>query len=255
MATRLEGKVAIITGAASGIGAASAGLFAAEGAKVGICDLPGTGIDSVVEEITAAGGEALGMPADVSDPDQVEAFVAAVAQRFGRIDVLFSNAGIGGKGTAEEMDLIEFNRVLAVNLAGGFLCAKYAIPHMREAGGGSIIFTASELALVGSRRNLAYTASKAGLIGMARSMALDHGPDNIRVNVLCPGAVDTPMLRRSIDMHDDSAAYEQMIVCEITLGRIGHPDEIARTALFLASDDSSFMTGATIVADGGATAQ
>ncbi len=255
MAGRLEGKVAIVTGAASGIGAASARLFAAEGAKVGICDLPGTGIESVADEITSAGGEALGMPADVADPDQVETFIAAVAERFSGIDVLFSNAGIGGKGNAPEMDPDEFQRVLSVNLAGGFLCSKFAIPHMRTAGGGSIIFTASELALVGSRRNLAYTASKAGLIGMARSMALDHGPDNIRVNVLCPGAVDTPMLRRSIVHHENPDAYKQMIVSEITLGRIGRPDEIARTALFLASDDSSFMTGSTVVVDGGATAQ
>jgi 2-keto-3-deoxy-L-fuconate dehydrogenase len=255
MAGRLEGKVAIVTGAASGIGAASAHLFAAESARVGICDLVGAGIETIVEEITSAGDVALGMPADVSDPEQVEAFVNAVAEEYGRIDILFSNAGIGGKGSAVEMTPDEFNRVLAVNLAGGFHCAKYAIPHMQRAGGGSIIFTASELALVGSRRNMAYTASKAGLIGMARSMALDHGPDNIRVNVLCPGAVDTPMLRRSIINHETPEEYEAMIVSEITLGRIGRPAEIARAALFLASDDSSFMTGSTVVADGGATAQ
>jgi NAD(P)-dependent dehydrogenase (short-subunit alcohol dehydrogenase family) len=255
MAGRLAGKVAIVTGAASGIGAASANLFAAEGAKVGICDLVGANIDTIVDEITAAGGEALGMPADVSDPDQVEAFVNAVAQEFGRLDILFSNAGIGGKGSAPEMEPDDFMRVLSVNLAGGYLCAKYAIPHMQASGGGSIMFTASELALVGSKRNVAYTASKAGLIGMARSMALDHGPDNIRVNVICPGAVDTPMLRRSIVNHANPEEYQQIIISEIALGRIGLPSEIARTALFLASDDSSFMTGSTVVVDGGATAQ
>ena len=254
MAGRLEGKVAIVTGAASGIGAASANLFAAEGAKVGICDLVGTGIDTVVNEITSAGGEGFGMPADVSDPDQVEAFINAVADRYGRLDILFSNAGIGGKGTAPEMNPEDFHHVLQVNLAGGFICSKYAIPHMQAAGGGSIIFTASELALVGSKRNMAYTASKAGLIGMARSMALDHGPDNIRVNVLCPGPIDTPMLRGSIVNHPDPDEYQQLIVDEVALGRVGLPSEIARTALFLASDDSSFMTGSTVVVDGGATA-
>ncbi len=254
MGDRLAGKVAIVTGAASGIGAASAHLFAAEGAAVGICDLVGAGIETIAEEIRDAGGRVLGMPADVSDPDQVEAFVNAVADEFGRLDILFSNAGIGGKGSAEEMTPELFQHVLAVNLAGGYLCARYAIPHLRAAGGGSIIFTASELALVGSRRNFAYTASKAGLIGMARSMALDCGPDRIRVNVICPGAVDTPMLRRSIVNHDDPAGYEQMIVDEIALGRVGLPSEIARSALFLASDDSSFMTGSTLVVDGGATA-
>jgi NAD(P)-dependent dehydrogenase (short-subunit alcohol dehydrogenase family) len=126
---------------------------------------------------------------------------------------------------------------------------------MVASGGGSIFFTASELALVGSRNNAAYTASKAALIGMARSMALDHARQGIRVNVLCPGPIDTPMLRRSIVDHPDSRAYEQMIVDENPLGRIGRPEEIARVALFLASDDSSYMTGSTVVADGGATAQ
>ena len=255
MAGRLAGKVAIITGAASGIGAASAHLFASEGAQVGICDLVGAGIDTIVDEITSNGFEAFGMPADVSDPEQVEAFINGVAEHFGKVDILFSNAGIGGRGSALQMAPADFNRILAVNLTGGFLCAKYAIPHMQAAGGGSIIFTASELALVGSRNNMAYTASKAGLIGMARSLALDHGPDNIRVNVLCPGATDTPMLRSSIARHDDPDSYQAAILSEITLGRLGLPSEIARTALFLASDDASFMTGSTVVVDGGATAQ
>jgi NAD(P)-dependent dehydrogenase (short-subunit alcohol dehydrogenase family) len=250
---RLAHKVAIITGGASGIGAESARLFAREGARVAVCDLDPQAIDVVVGEIAAAGGEAFGQVADVSDAHAVERFVAAVVERFGALHVLFSNAGISGRGTVVEMAPAEFNRTLAVNLGGAFLCSRYAIPHIAAAGGGSIIFTASELALVGSRRNAAYTASKAALIGLARSMALDHAPQRIRVNVLCPGPIDTPMLRRSIDVHEDSAAYEQMIVDETPLG-IGRPEEIARVALFLASDDSSYMTGSTVVADGGATA-
>lgn len=250
---RLDGKVAIVTGGGSGIGAASARLFAAEGARVGICDVDASGLDAVVREIVGSGGEAFGQVADVSDLAQVAGFVEAVVARFGGLHVLFSNAGISGNGTVVELSEDGFDRTIAVNLRGAFLCSKYAIPQMERAGGGSIIFTASELALKGSRRNAAYTASKAGLIGMARSMALDHAEAKIRVNVLCPGPVDTPMLRRSIERHADSAAYEQTIVDETPLG-IGSADEIAQVALFLASDASSYMTGSTVVADGGATA-
>lgn len=250
---RLSGKAVIVTGGASGIGASSARLFAAEGARVGICDLDQDALDDIVLEIVDRGGDALGQVADVSDSAQVQSFVDAVVERFGELHVMFSNAGISGNGTVVELDEDAFDRTLAVNLRGAYLCAKHAIPHMERSGGGSIIFTASELALKGSRRNAAYTASKAGLIGMARSMALDHAAAKIRVNVLCPGPVDTPMLRRSIERHEDSDAYERMIVDETPLG-IGQPEEIARVALFLASDDSSYMTGSTVVADGGATA-
>lgn len=250
---RLARKVAIVTGGGSGIGAASARLFATEGAKVGICDLEQDEVDAVIAEIQAAGGEALGMVADVSDSARIAAFVTAVVEHFGRLDVLFSNAGISGRGTVVALPEEDFRRTLDVNLLGGFLCSKHAIPHLAAAGGGSIIFTASELALKGSRRNAAYTASKAALIGMARSMALDHAADRIRVNVLCPGPIETPMLRRSIGRHENPDAYERMIVDETPLG-IGQADEIARVALFLASDDSSYMTGSTVVADGGATA-
>ncbi|HUG16157.1 MAG TPA: SDR family NAD(P)-dependent oxidoreductase [Thermomicrobiales bacterium] len=250
---RLRGKVAIVTGGASGIGAASARLFAAEGARVGICDLDRGAIDGVVGEIVSAGGEAFGQAADVSDTARVKAFVDAMAARFGALHVLFSNAGISGSGTVVELSEEGFDHTLAVNLRGAFVCSKHVIPHMERSGGGSIIFTASELALKGSRRNAAYTASKAGLIGLARSMALDHAPAKIRVNVLCPGPIDTPMLRRSIERHADSEAYERMIVDETPLG-IGTAEEIARVALFLASDESSYLTGSTVVADGGATA-
>jgi NAD(P)-dependent dehydrogenase (short-subunit alcohol dehydrogenase family) len=251
---KLDGKVAIVTGGASGIGAASARLFAAEGARVAVCDLDETATVDIVREVEASGGEAFGMAADVSDAARVEAFVNTTVERFGRLDVLFANAGISGRGTVVEISPDEFNRTLAVNLGGAFLCAKYAIPNLAASGGGAVIFTASELALIGSRGNVAYTASKAALIGLARSMALDHAGDGIRVNVLCPGPVDTPMLRRSIARHEDSAAYERMILAETPMHRIGRPEEIARVALFLASDDASFMTGSVVVADGGVTA-
>jgi NAD(P)-dependent dehydrogenase (short-subunit alcohol dehydrogenase family) len=255
MAGRLAGKVVLISGAASGIGAATARLFAAEGASLGLCDIDRDGLDAVVAEITETGGVALGVLADISAAEDVERWVARTAEAFGRVDALFSNAGVGGKGTVVELDEIAFYRTLAVNLGGAFLSSKYAIPHMASAGGGAVVFTASELALVGSRRNVAYTASKAALIGLARSMALDHAPQGIRVNVLCPGAVETPMLRRSIDLHEDSAGYESLIINEIALQRVGRAEEIAKAALFLVSDESSFVTGTTLVADGGATAQ
>jgi len=245
----------MITGGASGIGAASGRLFAAEGASVGIVDVDSVAVAAVVAEINAAGGAAFGQVADVSRSDEVRAATDAIADHFGRLDVLFSNAGVSGNGTVVEIAEEEFRRTIEVNLFGAFHAARHAIPHMAASGGGSIIFTASELALVGSRRNAAYTASKAALIGMARSMALDHAPDGIRVNVLCPGPIETPMLRRSIDRHANSADYEQMILDETPLHRIGSAEEIARVALFLASDDSSYMTGSTVVADGGATAQ
>jgi NAD(P)-dependent dehydrogenase (short-subunit alcohol dehydrogenase family) len=252
---RLAGKVAIITGGASGIGAASARLFASEGARVAICDVDRTAVAAVADEIAASGGAAFGMAADVADTAQVAAFVRAVVEHFGALHVLFANAGVSGRGTVVEIAEDDFARTLAVNLGGAFLCSKHALPHIAAAGGGSIVFTASELALVGSRRNAAYTVSKAALIGLARSMALDHAAQNIRVNVLCPGPIHTPMLQRSIDSHADPAGYARMIVDEVPLQRIGEADEIARVALFLASDDASFMTGSVVVADGGATAQ
>lgn len=251
---RLSGKVVMITGAASGIGAASARMFASEGARVVLCDLDAAALNGIVGEIESNGGEAIGISADVSDSAAVRRVVDAGIEQFGALHVLFSNAGIGGKGTVVEIDEADFNRTLAVNLGGAYLTSKHAIPHIAVTGGGSIIFTASELALVGSRRNAAYSASKAALIGLARSMAMDHAPQRIRVNVLCPGPIQTPMLQRSIDNHADPAGYARMIVDEVPLQRIGEADEIARVALFLASDDSSYMTGSTVVADGGATA-
>lgn len=178
MPGRLAGKVAIITGAASGIGAASARLFAAEGARLALADVTGERVSALVAEIAGNGGAAFGQQTDVT------------VARYQRLDVLFSNAGIGGAGVpVAEMDEADWHRILSVNLTGGFLCAKYAVPHLVAGGGGSVIFTASELALVGSPGGAAYCASKAGLIGMARAMALDHGPDNVRVSCLCPGAM------------------------------------------------------------------
>ena len=250
MADRLAGKVAIITGAASGIGATSARLFAAEGAALGLADTDADRLAALAAEIVAAGGRVIARPTDVSDSASVAALVAATVDRFGRLDICFANAGIGGGGLVADLPEETFDRVVAVNLKGAFLCAKHAMPHLLAAGGGSLIFTASELALVGSPQNAAYCASKAGLIGMARALAIDHGAQGVRVTCLCPGATDTPMLWRGVA---DRAEEEASLAARMPLGRIGRPDEIARAALFLASDDSSFVTGTALVVDGGWT--
>lgn len=256
MAGRLAGKAVIITGAASGIGAASARLFAAEGARLALADRHGDALAAIMGEITGAGGEAFGRATDVSRSGEVAALVAAAVGRYGRLDVLFANAGIGSGGPATVDQLAEeaFDRIIGVNLRGAFLCAKHAVPHLIAAGGGAIVFTASELALVGSPGAAAYCASKAALLGLARAMALDHGAQGIRVTCLCPGATDTPLLwGDAIDDPAARAAEEADLVARMPLGRVARADEIARAALFLASDDASFVTGTALVVDGGWT--
>lgn len=250
MAGRLAGKVALITGAAGGIGAASARLFAAEGAALALADLDADRLAALAGEIEAGGGRVLVHPTDVADSGAVAALVAATVARFGGLDVCFANAGIGGGGLVADLPEETFDRVLGVNLKGAFLCAKHAVPHLLAAGGGALIFTASELALVGSPGGAVYCASKAGLLGLARALAVDHGRQGLRVTCLCPGATDTPMLWRGVD---DRAAEEASLAARMALGRIGRPEEIARAALFLASDESSFVTGTALVVDGGWT--
>ncbi len=192
------------------------------------------------------------MVVDVSKSDDVVRMVQETVGRFGRLDVMFSNAGISSRHTVVEMPEEDFDRVIAVNLRGGFLCAKHAIPRMLATGGGSLIFTASELALVGTENAAAYCAAKTGLVGMMRAIAVDHAAQGIRVNCLCPGPVDTPLLHGN---RADPEAHAQSIIERMPVKRIGTVDELARAALFLASDDSSFMTGTTLVMDGGVTAQ
>uniref|UniRef100_A0A7C3A9F0 SDR family oxidoreductase n=1 Tax=Thermorudis sp. TaxID=1969470 RepID=A0A7C3A9F0_9BACT len=256
VAGRLGGKVALITGAASGIGAASARLFAAEGARLMLVDVNCRALTPLVEDLERSGAQVISSQADVAKPTEVAAAIDATIAKFGHLHVLFANAGISGRGLAPEMPIEEFDRIMEVNVRGAFLCARYAIPHIARAGGGSIIFTASELALVGSPGGAAYCASKAALLGMARALALDHGKQGIRVNCLCPGAVDTPLLWSSAERLGISVdEYRAEIISRMPLGRIGQPEEIARAALFLASDDSSFMTGTALVVDGGWTAR
>ncbi len=252
MAGRLEGRVAIITGAASGIGLASAKLFVAEGARVALADINAERLAAAVGSIDDSGEMAFGLPTDVSHGEDVARLVEQTIQRFGRLDVMFSNAGISSRFNVIDMPEEAFDRVISVNLRGGFLCAKHAIPRMIETGGGSVIFTASELALVGTENAAAYCASKTGLVGMARAIAVDHAAQGIRVNCLCPGPVDTPLLHGN---RANAEEHAREIIERMPVKRIGQVDELARSALFLACDDSSFMTGTTLVVDGGVTAQ
>ena len=243
---RLSGQVAVITGGNTGIGLATTRLFASEGAQVLAASL-GDG-EAVVDIANAAFHET-----DVTDAESVRGMVAAAVERFGRIDALFCNAGYSRPGsvvTAAEQD---WDRTLAVNLTGTFLCCRYTVPVMLEQGGGSIIINSSQQALVGSKNSAAYTATKGGLVALARAMAVDHAAENIRVNAICPGAVETPGLTAWFARPGapDPEAWRRAH----PLGRFGQPEDVARAALYLASTDSSWVTGSVLVVDGGFSAQ
>ena len=242
MAGRLEGKVCVITGAASGIGTDAALRFAEEGAQV-------VGVD--LDEVT---GVDLPIVADVGDEEAVTAMYAAARERFGRIDVLFNNAGINPTDDVSVLDtpLEVWERVQRVNLRSVFLCCKHGIPHLLEAGGGSVINTASFVALMGAATSqISYTASKGAVLSMSRELAVQFARQGVRVNALCPGPVETPLLTRLFT--EDPAAYERRRV-HLPMGRLARPREITSAALFLASDESSYVNGATFLVDGGLTA-
>jgi NAD(P)-dependent dehydrogenase (short-subunit alcohol dehydrogenase family) len=250
---RLHNKVAVITGAGSGIGRESALLFAREGARVVVADVNDAAGQAVVEELRAAGGEAVYVHADVSKGADAEGMVGAAEESFGRLDVLFNNAGIShardddAVATEEEV----WDLTMNINLKGVFLGCKYGIPALRRAGGGSIINTASFVALLGAATpQLAYTASKGGVLAMTRELAVIHARENIRVNALCPGPLRTELLMKYLDTEEK----RQRRLVHVPMGRFGEAREIAQAALFLASDESSFTTGATFLVDGGITA-
>ncbi len=250
---RLENKVALITGAGSGIGRESALLFAREGARVVVADVNDDAGQAVVEELRAADGEAVYVHADVSKSSDAEGMVRAAEERFGRLDVLFNNAGIShardddAVATEEEV----WDLTMNINLKGVFLGCKHGIPALRRAGGGSIINTASFVALLGAATpQLAYTASKGGVLAMTRELAVIHAREGIRVNALCPGPLRTELLMKYLDTEEK----RQRRLVHIPMGRFGEAGEIARAALFLASGESSFTTGATFLVDGGITA-
>ncbi len=251
---RLVGKVAVITGATSGLGRAGAVRFAQEGARVVAASRRESEGNEVVREIEAAGGEAVFVGCDVRNPGEVEWLISRAEERFGHINVLYASAGVMPTGAAPETSEEDFRLAIDVNLGGAFWLAKFGVPALERAGGGSIILTASELGLVGARRAAAYCASKGAVVNLTRALAVDCGLHGIRVNCLCPGPIDTPMLREWFEGEPDPAEAERTQTNPIPLKRIGRPEEIADAAVHLASDASSYMTGSIVVVDGGATA-
>ena len=246
---RLSGKTAIVTGAAGGLGSAICRLFAREGAGVAVADLDWEAARALAGEIAAAGGRAFPVRADVTSAEDAAEMTEAAVRFAGGVDILVNNAGIAGLGAVTEISEADWNRVLAVNLTGAYLCSRRVIPEMIRAGGGSIVCVSSVAGVVAQPGQAAYHASKHGLIGLVRAMALDHARDGIRVNAVCPGAVDTPLLSPLTEerMADLAARH--------ALGRIAQPEEIAAAVLHLAGDESSFTTGTALLADGGWTAQ
>src|SRR5947209_8697371 len=250
---RLKDKVALITGAASGMGRIAAKLFAAEGAKVAIADVTEPAGEGTAKEIRSAGGEAAFIRTDVSKAADVEAMVRFAQDKFGGLHILYNNAGIfhpEDAGTVETAVEI-WDRVIDINLKGVWLGCKFGIPALRRSGGGAIINVASFVALVGAATpQIAYTASKGGVLAMTREIAVEYARQGIRANALCPGPVETPMLAELLK--DPSRRARRLV--HIPIGRFGRAEEIARAALWLASDESSLMTGAALVVDGGITA-
>jgi NAD(P)-dependent dehydrogenase (short-subunit alcohol dehydrogenase family) len=251
---RLKGKVALITGGTSGIGSATAVRFANEGALVAITGRNAERGEDVVQSIVAVGGEALFIQADVRFSDECRGAVDATLERFGKIDVLFNNAGVFHPKTIPECTEEEWDETIDSSLKGAFLMSKYVLPSMIEQGSGSIIHTSSGWGILGGDQAAAYCAAKGGLIVMAKAMAIDHGPAGIRVNCVCPGDVLTPMLPEDAAKRGISWDEYAEGASNRPLGRIGTADEIADAVLFLASDESSFVTGEALVVDGGGVA-
>ena len=251
---RIEGKVALITGGTSGIGSATALRFAREGAAVAITGRNTERGERVVQAIAAQGGEALFVSADVRSAVECRQAVEQTLDRFGKIDVLFNNAGVFHPSTVLECTEEEWDETIDASLKGAFLMSKYVLPSMIERGSGSIIHTSSGWGILGGDKAAAYCAAKGGLVVMAKAMAIDHGPNGIRVNCVCPGDVKTPML--SDDAAKRGMSWEEYaaVAADRPLGRIGTVAEIAEAVLFLASDESSFVTGTALVVDGGGIA-
>jgi NAD(P)-dependent dehydrogenase (short-subunit alcohol dehydrogenase family) len=251
---RLGGKVAVITGAASGIGRATALLFAQEGASVAVVDLNKAGGIEVARLVEEAGGRARPVVADVTSAADCQRVVEQAVGILGGLDILFNNAGIIRRASVTDTTEEEWDRVMAVNVKSIFLLSKYAVPVMIQAGGGTIVNTASGWGLAGGKNAVSYCASKGAVVNMTRAMALDHGGQGIRVNCVCPGDTDTPMLRdeaRQLAVSEDRFLRE---AAERPLKRIGKPEDIAQAVLYLVSEAAAFVTGAVLVVDGGGLA-
>jgi NAD(P)-dependent dehydrogenase (short-subunit alcohol dehydrogenase family) len=251
---KLVNKVAVITGAGSGIGWATAILFAQEGAKVVVADLVERAGEETVAQIREAGGEATFVRVDVANEAEVKAMIRTAIETYGRLDILYNNAGLTLPASVTETTEDIWIRSIDVNLKGVMLGCKHAIPAMQKGGGGSIINTASMLGLVASPNQAPYCAAKGGVVMLTKQMAVDYARDNIRVNCICPSEVDTPMHRKFIAESPDPEATRRRLLDRIPLARVAQPEEIATVALFLASDDSSYITGVALPVDGGLTA-
>jgi NAD(P)-dependent dehydrogenase (short-subunit alcohol dehydrogenase family) len=248
-------KVVVVTGAAKGIGQATALAFARAGARVAILDPSQEEAEKVAGQIQDLHGEALALPTDVSREVEVRTAFEQITGRWGRLDVLVNNAGIYYQADAVQTPLDVWEKVLAVNLTGAFLCTKYAIPHMVESGGGVIVNVASEAGLVGIKGQVAYNVSKGGMIALTRSCAVDFAPMGVRVNCICPGTTETPLVQAAIQRAADPLAARRALESSRPLNRLGRPEEIAAAILFLASEPVGYATGAVLSVDGGYTAQ
>lgn len=251
---RLQDKVAIVTGAASGIGKDIARRFAEEGARVVAVDRNAAENAATATAIKAAGFDAIALTADVTKPADVESAVQQTIEQFGWIDVLSCSAGLDQHIVPiSEMDVELWDRIMAVNAKGLFLCARYVLPYMRAARRGSIVLTASDLGFVAIPGLGAYCSSKGAALQLTRVLAAENGPFNIRVNALCPTMIDTPMARRTLDTHPDPEGWLKGLSADIPLGRIGRVEEVSAAAVFLASDEAAYITGACLPVDGGRT--
>lgn len=255
---RLAGKLAVVTAAASGMGKAGVELFLREGAKVCAIDLNGEALARLSGEMKAKGHALETIQADLSSPERMRGTVHEAAAKLGGIDVMWAHAGIPGPGGIEDLDLAAYDKAMALNVDSAVLAAGEVIKHMRKRGAGSLIFTASVSGLVGSMFSPVYSAGKFAVVGLTKSLAQTFAPDKVRVNVICPGLTDTPMASGFTSRSGDpaeAAANEKKLLAAVPLGRLCRPEEIAHAALWLASDDASFVTGVALPVDGGFTAR
>jgi NAD(P)-dependent dehydrogenase (short-subunit alcohol dehydrogenase family) len=251
---RLSGKSAIITGGGTGIGRSIALQFAREGARVAVAGRRTEPLDAVVREILALGAQGLAVKCDVTSPASVHNALETATRHFGALNVIVNNAGAVAVATAEDTSDEEWDRILAANLTGTFLVSRAALAHLRRGGGGAIINIGSILGLVARKQRAAYCAAKAGVTGLTRAMALDHAHENIRVNCICPSIVETELGLESMSKAADPAAERLKRAAEIPLGRMGKPEDVAQMAVYLASEESAWVTGAAMPLDGGLTA-
>ncbi|HEX7057119.1 MAG TPA: glucose 1-dehydrogenase [Bacilli bacterium] len=251
---RLKEKIALITGSGSGIGKSSALLFARHGATVIVNDLHADNGNETAEEIRREGGEAKFIQADVTDPASVKEMVESIIRMYGRIDVLFNNAGISGVGALHEIEPEQWDRIIEVNIKGVFLPSKFVIPHMMERKSGTIINMSSCIAEIGLAKRASYAATKGAVLALTKSMQVDYAPYNIRINALLPGTILTPFVENYLKTSyaDPNAAFEALKKRQLS-GQLGRPEDVAQAALFLASDESKFMMGSPLYIDGGAT--